>query len=319
MNVWNRYKQWLHDPSRHRINWAEVITAGMTVVLATIAYLQLQVYRQQKRIMESSGQQTDQLIVAAETQAHAANRNARSARRMSASAAEQANYAQQIADQTAAQAKATGELARQAARAAESSKAAAETAANQLELSERPWVNADIGIGGPFSFNVNGGNITLKFKLVNSGHSPALGTVLQGIPVDVLFVGSGGKDAEQYRDSVCQGATDMIRRFPSEGVDIFPNASFEQSWTWTFSNEELSKNHGPGTTMPGKMVWPSVVVCIGYRSSFNQTSIYHTAYILDFMKLGTNNQIDATFKIGEDVDQNHLFLRCHPMKCITAD
>src|SRR5271163_4237817 len=46
----------------------------MTIVLGTIAYLQLQVYRQQKTMMESSGSQTDQLIKAANIQAGAANK-----------------------------------------------------------------------------------------------------------------------------------------------------------------------------------------------------------------------------------------------------
>jgi hypothetical protein len=123
----------------------------------------------------------------------------------------------------------------------------------------------------------------------------------------------------QYRETVCQGATDEIRRFPAVGVDIFPNGSFEKTVTWTFSNAELSKNHGPGTSVPGKMIWPSIVVCIAYRSSFNQSSVYHTAYILDLVKRDENNHTDVTFKIGEDVDQNHLAVQCHDMKCITAD
>lgn len=269
--------------------------------------------------MKEGGKDTKALAEAAKAQSESTKLIAESAKVSADTAQKTLIEIQRASSDTHDLAEATRNLAKQATISAKATQAVADTATNQLELSERPWVNADIGVDGPFIFNVNGGNITLKFRLLNSGHSPALGTVIQGIPVDVLFVGSGGKDAAQYRDSVCQEATDMIRKFPRAGVDIFPNAAFEQSWTWTFPSAELSKNHGTGTTAPGKIIWPSMVVCIGYRSSFNPLPVYHTAYVLDLMKLDANNQINTTFSIGEDVDQKHLVLRCHSEKCITVD
>jgi len=47
-------------------------------------------------------------------------------------------------------------------RAAGAAESAAKTAASELEMSERPWVDADISIDGPFDFDVNGANIRLK-------------------------------------------------------------------------------------------------------------------------------------------------------------
>ena len=101
-------------------------------------------------------------------------------------------------------------------RAADAAKSAAETAARQLELSERPWVQAQISIAGPFNFNVNGANLHLRFQLLNTGHSPALATVIEGSPVDSLATGVA--DAAQSRDSVCQGATQTVQRYPGSGV-----------------------------------------------------------------------------------------------------
>src|ERR1035438_1237169 len=59
-------------------------------------------------------------------------------------------------------------------KAADAAKSAADTAAKQFETSERPWVDADIRLDGPLSFNVNGANLPLVFQLLNSGHSAAL-------------------------------------------------------------------------------------------------------------------------------------------------
>ena len=52
-------------------------------------------------------------------------------------------------------------------------RASAETAKTQLELEERPWVDARITLDGPLTFDVNGANIPLRFDLRNTGRSPA--------------------------------------------------------------------------------------------------------------------------------------------------
>ncbi len=200
-------------------------------------------------------------------------------------------------------------------KAANAAKRSADTAASQLELAERPWVKAEISINGPFDFNVNGANIHLKFRLLNTGHSPALTTVIEALPVDSYFTGIA--DPAQYRDQVCRHANDVIQRYPDHGVALFPNSPFEQGGTWTFA--EISKNHGNGSKIPGFIVWPSVVVCIGYRPPFNQTSIYHTSYIFDFIKVDGSNRPSVDFKIGEDVERDRLRLQCHHVNCITAD
>jgi hypothetical protein len=79
------YRKWT-NPYRHRANVAEIITGLLTLAIAVVGLLQWRVYRQQKTIMEKSGEQTDQLIKAANIQACAATQNADSARSMAASA-----------------------------------------------------------------------------------------------------------------------------------------------------------------------------------------------------------------------------------------
>ncbi len=50
----------------------------------------------------------------------------------------------------------------------------AEVAERALIAAHRPWVKADIQVGGPIFYNVNGANFTLGFSLKNIGRSPAL-------------------------------------------------------------------------------------------------------------------------------------------------
>lgn len=73
VRFWQWLRKWYTDPFRHRSNVAEKLTVFVTIVIAVVGGLQYSVYRQQKKIMESSGHQTDQLINAANIQAQAAN------------------------------------------------------------------------------------------------------------------------------------------------------------------------------------------------------------------------------------------------------
>jgi hypothetical protein len=55
---------WWTNPFRPRGNFAEHLTVVVSIAIAVIAVFQYHVYRQQKEIMESSGEQTNQLIAA---------------------------------------------------------------------------------------------------------------------------------------------------------------------------------------------------------------------------------------------------------------
>jgi hypothetical protein len=86
VRAWQWLVNWWTDPYRPRGNFPEHLTVIVSIVVAVIAGFQWSVYRQQKQIMESSGQQTQQLIVAANIQADAAKRNATAAESFSTSA-----------------------------------------------------------------------------------------------------------------------------------------------------------------------------------------------------------------------------------------
>lgn len=199
--------------------------------------------------------------------------------------------------------------------AAHAAKSASETTASELELAERPWVDAITTVDGSFSFDINGANVPLKLTLRNTGHSPA---VRVGI-WPVMFFGANIANASAFRDKACEDAPKM----QSMGITLFPSAApFEQQYTVSLSKEEIEKgkasNQFPGSKFGEVILSPTVAVCIAYRSTYDQLRIYRTAYIMDLFKLEPSG-LSANFKIGENVDRRHLFLRMHFQDAIAAD
>jgi hypothetical protein len=313
-------------------NTAEKITVFLTSVLICVGLLQAAIYNQQKKIMASSGAQTDKLIAAAEIQAQAARSNAASASSMAHSVQEQADYAHKIADQTLSQATATKRLAEQAALSAGAAqkqssnteliatetKHNADTAAKELEMSERPWLDANITPDGPFEFNVNGASIHVRILVRNSGHSPAQFNINP-----VALFGAKASKASEYRNQACADSTRILTTMPNFGMTLFLNYPFEQQMSVGIAKEEIENGKGskefPGSNFGDVMLSPALVVCIAYRPAFNSTSVYHTAYIVDLFQHDPQYGISSLFKIGEDVDQKNLTFRLHPFDSVVAD
>lgn len=201
---------------------------------------------------------------------------------------------------------------------ADAAKSAADTAASQLELAERPWVDASIRLDGPLTFDADGANIPLKIVLRNTGHSPALSTFVSAFPL----VGSEGANAIRYRRQVCQAATKTTFR-SQLGFALFPNANYEERLGVGISRKEIEKDKAskefPGSHFGEAILWPSVVVCVAYRPTFNHASVYRTAYIVDLLRIDSAGRVGVGFKIGENVDEKHLRLRLHPLGAITAN
>lgn len=199
---------------------------------------------------------------------------------------------------------------------AEAAESAANTAAAQLEFAERPWIDANISLSGPLSWNVNGGNITLKIIFRNTGHSPSLSTTISPL----TLIGHKGNDAASYREQVCRDATRIATTIPQLGIALFPNVPFEQQETVTFTNQDIADfTKDPfGSHFPGLIVSPTVVLCIAYRPHF-RSAVYHTSYIVDLYKLESAGRLTPMFKIGEDVDNAQLTLRLHILDAISAD
>jgi len=187
---------------------------------------------------------------------------------------------------------------------------------DQLEISERPWVDANISLDGPLFFNVNGANLQFVFQLMNTGHSPALAMQIAVRPQTGFF----SPDPSEYRDDVCKQATRQVIEVPTFGMSLFPNQPFTQRERILFGSADIAKaiNKSLGER-EDEFQAPAIVFCIGYRSTFNDSIVYHTSYIVDLYRFDSANRLVLKFKIGEDVPLDHLRMQLHPVKSIMAD
>jgi hypothetical protein len=291
--------------------WVDLI-AGVSVIL-TMGFIALQWSE-----MRSGSVDTHDLAVAAKAQADAVKSQADNTKIIAEAAKSQAEDTRNLALAAADQVTKLAAGVRESHLLAKAAMGATDIAQKQFEMNERPWVDANIVLDGPFDFNVNGANIHLKLALRNSGHSPAQSTTISYLPL----IGSTGTNAANYREQVCRDAS-RIATTMSFGVTLFPNVNFEQRESIGIGKEEIEKRKAskefPGSTFPNAILSPSLVICIAYRPTFKSTSVYHTAYIIDLYKLDSANLPGMMFKIGEDVDQGHLFLRMHVVDAISAD
>lgn len=193
---------------------------------------------------------------------------------------------------------------------------AANTSARQLELTERPWIDAQIRLDGPLTFNVNGANVPIIFELMNSGHTPAL-----TIANEVRMVAGFGfaPDPSAYRDAECIEATESVLQRPHFGFSLFPTRPHVDREVILLGNSQIADAERNSPLHKGKIMMPAIVACIGYRSTFNNTTVYHTSYIIDLLKLDPVHGTTPVFAIGEDIPQNQLRIQLHPITSIVAD
>ena len=120
--------------------------------------------------MKKSGNDTHELATQAGKQADRTRDLAEQAKKtgtdthaLAVAASKQADAAKRQSGDTELIAKVTQSQAATAVAVAGAAKSSAELSAQELELSERPWVDALMTIDGPFEFNVNGVNVHFKF------------------------------------------------------------------------------------------------------------------------------------------------------------
>jgi hypothetical protein len=271
-----RLWQWWTNPFRSRGNFPEHMTVVVSVIIAIIAFLQWNVYRQQKEIMKSSGQQTQKLIDAAEIQADAAKSFANSANNINTGIGT-------AVDKLNLQAHKLGEGVTQTARLA----SATEKANDNVINSDRPWIGFtinDIDIRheppnvprtqGRFYFTVN-------YVITNYGPSTALNvasefqTVSMGVFVPDWTI-------------VCQKAE---RTSLSDGVE--PENYFRRSSVFQKVPINKSTPDTPDMSFTFEDPFVHVIGCIAYRGIGGDKTHFTR---LDFTFSGTTLANEAKFK-----------------------
>lgn len=109
--------------------------------------------------------------------------------------------------------------------AATAAKTSSETATKELELSQRPYLEAGMSLDGPLSYDVNGANINFKLALQNNGHSPAFRVAIQ----PKMLGGKEAVTAPDYRDALCKDTERISKTLPQFSTTIFPTISYIQA------------------------------------------------------------------------------------------
>lgn len=208
-------------------------------------------------------------------------------------------------------------LLRQTKRSADTAQEVAHIASNQLELSERPWVNASIYLDGPLSFNQNGALLPLKWTLTNTGNSPALYTSVEAL----VFIDRAGANTNADRMRTCDAATMTIAKFPNDGVALFPKTVFIGGEKIGIGKEDIRKGADQygGGNYRNFIVNPAVIVCVAYKAQFAKARTYHTAYSFQLFKMDSLNRPGIFFNVGQNIDERHLRLQLVAFGGIAAD
>lgn len=201
-------------------------------------------------------------------------------------------------------------------KAANAAASAADTAAKQLELAERPWVDADVRINGPLTFDVNGANLNVLITLRNTGHSPAVNASIRPL---ILATFGSNEEPLAARRQLCADAAKSATSY-AFGVTIFPNATIPYDERIGLGNSDIAKiGQVFGGKFKGRIIGPELILCIAYLPTFKTNTVYTTGYIFDVFKINSKTNLpDIGFTVGENIDAAHLRLR-YGIGSVSAD
>ena len=131
--------------------------------------------------------------------------------------------------------------------------------AKQLDLSERPWVSADVSIAQPLLFNESGAVTSIRVRLKNVGRSMAL-------YVSVWTALKVGAPDPSEQEKLCAVPKAPANANSDYGYLVFPDQELDEVQPLIAPSKDIEEGvKGP---IAG-MVMFYVLVCVDYRSSFD--------------------------------------------------
>jgi hypothetical protein len=141
--------------------------------------------------------------------------------------------------------------------------------ANQLNranfvATQRPWLTAaNIAVGGPLFYDVNGGNFTLQFEVKNVGHSPAIHVWIEIRVVAPAIGGDTNFDPRVLQHTLLDEM--KTRPLLPFGVTIFPGDTITQNMQVSIPTEELKR-----ITQKVEFIHPTIIGAIEYGFVFEE-------------------------------------------------
>jgi hypothetical protein len=129
----------------------------------------------------------------------------------------------------------------------------------QLDLSERPWVSADVSIAQPLVFDQRGGVTAIRVRLKNVGHSVAL-------YVSVWTALKVGAPDPAEQEKLCAVPKSPVNADSDYGYLLFPDQQIDEVQPMIAEPNAIEQGlKGP---IEG-VVTLYVLICVDYRSSFD--------------------------------------------------
>jgi hypothetical protein len=163
-------------------------------------------------------------------------------------------------------------------------------AQNALVASNRPWVNAEVQLTGPLTFDGQGAHLPIMITLKNIGHSPAISVWSD----EELYMAVNPQlDTERERARQCN---ETVKRSLTMGQTIFPETNGMSGRVDTATNDIVQK---------GTFLNPTIIVCVTYQSTLHDNTWYSTSMVYDLHRIDERG-IEFAVKNGEDVPLNRL-------------
>ena len=307
-----------------RMSAFERATVRLTKIGVFVGILTLIIFAGQLYEMIEGGKQAEKVITAANTQATAASNFAVSADNINTGIGDAVG---KLNDQAGA----THDLAVSAGKQADAERSQSITTANELELSQRPWVSAQFSITGPLVRDSEGVHTTIRITPENSGQSPAV----KGFYTFAMipFVGGSTPDKSNpwiVRKNLCDTAERQSATAgqAGKGVDTsqtwFRGENVPVAVTFGMANDEmrirLCKTKACDSA---EIVWPSIypviVACVAYRPFFKEAQ-YHTSFVFDIIRVNpaTGEQIIMPDVQGS-IPASELRLQTQPFMGVDAN
>jgi hypothetical protein len=155
-----------------------------------------------------------------------------------------------LAEQQASDMKAFIDLAKKSADAAST---AADIAERTLTFTARPWIDVEIELTGPLTFNARECSVPIRITFKNIGNSPATSV---GFDCNLYPTGIEANDREVK-------LLEILKRIRPQkaGKTLFPASVVDEEITVSFTREAMEKSKSENAI---DLVLPTILVCVYY-------------------------------------------------------
>lgn len=174
-------------------------------------------------------------------------------------------------------------------------------ALRQLETTDRPWLKVQIQFTSPLAFTEEGASVSVRFTIINVGHSVAVNATLEPrIHIQAWGDGVIWANVLKAHDELCANVHGILPTV------LFPNdPPFIQDYIFSIPQSELEKGRVAGSDL----IHPYVMGCVDYQFSGHEAH-HQTRFLYEIHRLDASQPNGSLIiLIGQDVPPTKLVLQ----------